>query len=304
PVARAGGVLLANVSPRGRWINGQTAVMQLDGWSAREMTLTAPSGLSLTWRHMMPRDDDAKKQAKQREQKIIEFDELLDRVRRYEASREQSPETTATDLRLESLLPVVRGELPLIVQANLQAEIESAIAYTQRQGLKLILFGGYDAVKSKELLTEYDIPVLVAGTYRRPIRRDDAYDDAYTLPARLRKAGIRFAIGGHGAGSPQGSSNARNLPYHAAAAVAFGLSVDDAIRSITLSPAEIFGVADRVGSLTVGKDATIIVSDGDILQTESNVVRAFIQGRDVDLSSRHTMLFEKYRRKVAAGRSQ
>lgn len=299
PVARAGGVLIAGTSPRGRWMRGQTAVLQLDGWTANEMSLLAPSGLYVDWRAMEPRDASDTKRAEKRSEKIRELDELLDDARRYGLARKSRPERTPTDIRLESLLPVIAGERPLIAEANLKPTIESAVAYAQSQKLKLVIYGGYDAEQCGDLLKRYQVPVIIAATYRLPQRRDDAYDASYTLPSRLRDAGVQFAIGGPGAGSPGGAASARNLPYHAAVAVAYGLPHQDALRAITLSAAEILGVDDQIGSITVGKDATLIIADGDILETESNVTAAFIQGREVDLGSRHKMLYEKYKKKYS-----
>lgn len=298
PVTRAGGVLLANVAPSGRFLRGQSAVMQLDGWSAEEMTVRGPSGLFVAWEAIQPGDDDEKELAKKREAKFRELDALLDRVRRYRDRRSADPERTSTDVRLESLIPVIEGELPMIAEANRQTAIESAVAYARSQGLKLIIYGGYDAEACGSLLVEAEVPVIVGGTYRLPLRRHDPYDASYTLPERLRKAGVRFAIGGEGQGGPGGAANARNLPYHAATAVAFGLSREQAVRAITLSPAEILGVDDLVGSITPGKHATLFLSDGDILETESNLTHAWIEGREVDLRSKHTMLYEKYKERL------
>lgn len=295
PVARSGGVLLAMTAPRGKWLRGQSAVIQLDGWTVNEMLVKAPAGLYVSWSAMNPRDDDPKQQAEKREEKLQELDALLDEARRYRDGRQSRP--LPSDLRLESLLPVIDGQLPLIAEANGQALIEAAIAYAQSQKLKLIIYGGYDAPLCSELLKKYNVPVIISGVYRSPRNRDDAYDASYTLPDRLRRAGVPYAIGGSGTGSPGGAALACNLPHHAGAAVAYGLPRKDAIRSITLSAAEILGVADRVGSITPGKDATLIVVDGDILESESNVTEAFIQGRCVDLGSRHKTLYEKYQRK-------
>ena len=297
PVARAGGVMVAMTAPRGRWIRGQSAVIALDGWTIGEMALLAPAGLYVDWGAMHPRDVDGKKRRKLREEKLAVLDTLFDEARRYGEARQSGKNVVPSDVRLESLLPVLSKELPLIVEADWQYEIESAVAYAQKQSLKLVIYGGYDAEKCAGLLNDYDIPVIIASTYRLPMRRDDPYDASYTLPVRLHRAGVAFAIGGHGAGSPGGAANARNLPYHAAVAVAYGLPHEQAIRAITLSAAEILGVSDRIGSIDVGKDATLIVSDGDILETESNVTQAFIRGRAVDLGSRHRTLYEKYRRK-------
>ena len=299
PVARAGGVLMSLTSPGGRWIRGQCAVVQLDGWTASEMTLKAPAGLCVNWNAMHPSDDDPKERANKREAKYSELDALLDEVRRYGEARLSRPEQTPTDVRLDSLLPVIDGDLPMVVEADRQVVIESAVAYSQARGIKLVIYGGYDAPRCAELLKQYDVPVIIAAVYRLPLRRHDAYDAAFTLPERLRAAGVKFCIAGEGPGYPGGASNTRNLPYHAACAVAYGLPRREAIRSITLSAAEILGVDDRVGSITVGKDATLVIVDGDILETNSNVTHAFIQGREVDLGSRHTTLYEKYKQKYS-----
>ncbi len=302
PVARAGGLLIANVAPGGRWIRGQSAVMQLDGWTADEMNLSAPSGLCVDWNNMTPGGDDDAATVKKREEKLKELDDRLDEAVRYARARRAARDAGEldsfdTDLKLESLLPVIQGQMPMIAQADRQATMQSAVAYAQSRGIKLVIYGGYDAEDCADLLLAHDVPVIVAGTYRLPLRRSDSYDASYTLPARLQAKGVKFSICGEGPGYPGGASQARNLPYHAGCAVAYGLDRDLAVRSITLSPAEILGVADRVGSLTVGKDATLIVATGDILETSSNVTAAFIQGRRVDLGSRHTMLYEKYKRK-------
>lgn len=302
PVARAGGVLTVMTAPRGRYIRGQTAVINLDGWTVSEMKLKAPAGMYIDWGGMRTGGSDAGDQRKRREEKLAELDELLDSVRRYRAARLAAPDRTATDIKLESLIPVVDGELPVFVDADRQMEIEAAVAYGQSQGLAIVIYGGYDAEQCAELLKKYEVPVIIASTYRLPFRRDEAYDTAYTLPERLRAAGVKFAICGEGAGSPGGAANARNLPYHAGVAVAYGLPHSEGLRAITLSAAEILGVADRVGSISPGKDATLILADGDILETETNVEAAFIQGRAVDLGSRHKMLYQKYKLKYLRSR--
>jgi imidazolonepropionase-like amidohydrolase len=190
------------------------------------------------------------------------------------------------------MIPLLEGKLPLIVEANEQQQIQSVVAFAVKEKLKLIILGGYDAPLCADLLKKYDVPVIVDGVQRLPTRRGDAYDDAFTVPARLKEAGIRFCIAAN-----RSASMARNLPYHAATAAAFGLSPDDALKSITLWPAQILGIADRAGALEVGKDATLIVCDGDILEEPTHVERAYIQGREIDLSNKQTRLYEKYREK-------
>lgn len=138
------------------------------------------------------------------------------------------------------------------------------------------------------------MPVIIGAVHRVPRRRSDEYDRSYSLAARLQKAGVKFCISGT---ERSKTWNARNLAYHAATAATFGLSMDDAIRAITLSPAEILGVDDQIGSLTVGKDASLIVTDGNPLEIRTNVLQAYLQGREVDLSNRQLRLYKKYQQK-------
>ena len=153
---------------------------------------------------------------------------------------------------------------------------------------------GYDAPQCAELLVTKKVPVLLSGVYRLPRRRSEPYDAAFTIAHQLHEAGVQFCITGSGR---FGGSDVRNLPYHAAMAAAFGLPKDIALKTITSYPAEILGVADRVGSLEVGKDATLFIADGDPLETTTQVEAAYIQGRRVDLNSRHTRLWKKYQTK-------
>jgi imidazolonepropionase-like amidohydrolase len=161
-----------------------------------------------------------------------------------------------------------------------------------------VIVGGYDAADCAALLKKHDVPVIVGGIHRTPRRRSDAYDAPFTLPARLREAGIRFCIAGTiGGASGSLPANIRNLPYNAATAAAYGLPADEALKAITLYPAQILGVADRIGSLEPGKDATLIVTTGDPLEIATHVTAAYIQGRAVDLNDRHKRLWAKYKEK-------
>lgn len=303
PVARAGGVLLAHVTPGGSFLRGQSALIALDGWTVQDMIVRAPAGMCVDWETLTPRGSDDAETVKKREDKLEQLDDWLDQAERYGIAQSNAAgakgKAIPTDVRLESLLPVLSGELPVIAQADSLAAIRSAVAYAQARRLSLIIYGGYDAGDCAELLKRYQIPVIIAGTYRLPRQRDDDYDASYTLPARLHAAGITFAIAGERPGYPGGASNARNLPYHAGCAVAYGLDREAAVQAITLSPAQILGVDDRVGTLEAGKDATLILVDDDVLESTSNVQQAFVQGRTVDLGNRHRTLYEKYRRKYA-----
>ncbi len=296
PVARAGGVLIAHIVPGGSWIRGQSALMQLDGWGVKDMSIATPVGLCVDWETMVPRGRDAKENAKRYDEQITKIDDLLDQARRYRDLRNADPDTP-TDVRLESWIPVVDGARPVFVHADRMATIDSAIQFFTAREIPMVICGGADAMHCLDAIKANDIPVILIGTYRLPRRRHDAYDAFYELPSQLHRAGVQFAIAGEGSGYPGGASNVRNLPYHAGVAVAYGLDREQAIRSITGSAAEILGVAERVGTLKTEKDATLIVVDGDVLESETNVVDAYVQGRQVDLSSRHRQLFKKYEQK-------
>jgi imidazolonepropionase-like amidohydrolase len=299
PVARANGVLLAQTLPGGALLAGRSSIIQLDGWTWEDMALQTDVGMHLAWPRMSPvqdwRSPAALKLQNEQRDKALEFiEETFTTAAAYRTAREARGEEQPRDARWEAMLPVLRGELPLCVGADEVQQIQAAISFAERHKLRLIIHGGYDAELCAAQLKQYDVPVVIEGIYRLPQRRDDDYDAPFTLPERLRKAGIKFCIAGGGRHSIE---NTRNLPYHAATAIAFGLSPEDALRAITLAPAEIFGVAERVGSLEAGKDATLFVSDGDILETETQVQQAWIGGRAVDLTNRHKQLWRKYEEK-------
>ena len=308
PVARSNGLLLMLTAPSGGLIRGQSAVIQMDGWTWEEMTLHADVAMHVRWPQMPPvvefgetpsrrrgrgRQGGAPSEDRDRADPLQPLKDALEAARAYQTAM-QSDADTPRDIRWEAMLPVLRGEMPWMVAADDSAQIQSALAFTQREGLKLIIYGGYDAPHCATLLKESHVPVIVGGVYRLPMRRDADYDEAYTVARRLHEAGVTFCVSGAGA---MGASNARNLPYHAATAAAYGLPRDIALKSITLYPAQILGVADRVGSLEPGKHATLIVTDGDPLEIETHVEAAYIQGRKVDLSNRQKRLYEKYQQK-------
>ncbi|MBA2115235.1 amidohydrolase family protein [Bremerella alba] len=279
PVTRSNGVLLTMTTPTGGLISGQSAVLQLDGWTSEDMTLLPRAGMIVSLDSEVERE---------------RLEAFFDEARRYRQAQQEAKSTILHDARLESMDKVVSGDQPIIISANGAKTINRAISFANEQKVKLIIFGGYDAPQCQELMKKYDIPVIISAVHRKPRQRDDPYDAAYTLAKRLQDSGIRFCISGY---ERSNSWNARNLPYHAATAVAFGLSKEDAIRAITLSPAEILGVAKRVGSLEKGKDATLFLCDGDPLETATQTQAAWIAGKPVDLSNKQTMLYEKYQQK-------
>jgi imidazolonepropionase-like amidohydrolase len=195
-----------------------------------------------------------------------------------------------TDIILAALVPVVRGEMPVIFPAESQADIRAAVEFAKERKLKPIIFGGRDAWRMTDFLKENDVPVLFARTMSNPVRDDDPYDAHYAAAAKLAAAGVRFAIT-----SGESDPDVRNLPYVAGMAAAFGLDRDAALRAVTLSPAEIFGVADRLGSLEVGKIANLVVTTGDILEARTDTRYLFIDGRNVPLDTKHSELYEMFK---------
>jgi imidazolonepropionase-like amidohydrolase len=276
--------------------------MQLDGWTWEDMTVRSDATMTAQWPRFGntsgrarggrgPRDADASEG--ESTDRLAPVYEILRETRAYAQAKASDPNLNV-DLRLEAMIPVIERKIPIMIVANSSKQIQTAVAFCQQQGLQMILFGGADAMHCADLLKEANVPVVLSATYRLPVRRDAAYDSMYALPGELQARGIRFSIASDGR---FGSANVRNLPYHAAVACGFGLDPETALRSITLAPAEIFGVADRIGSIQVGKEASLFLADGDILETATQVQKAWIQGRKVDLSSRHTDLYDKYKTK-------
>jgi imidazolonepropionase-like amidohydrolase len=299
PVTRSNGVLLALSAPAGGLISGQSAVLQLDGWTWEDLAVQTGIGMHVVWPRMSPSidwdtDESAKEQIESRDKALERLRQTFVDARAYEQARRADEGQHPIDLRWEAMLPVLAGKLPLIVDADDIQQIQASVAFAEQQKVKLIIYGGYDAPLCAELLKKRDVAVIIGGVYRLPMRRSEAYDTPFTVPARLHEAGVRFCISGSGR---FGASNVRNLPYHAAMAVAFGLPHDEAMKAITSSPAQILGVAERVGTLERGRDATFIITDGDPLETTTQVEAAYIQGREVDLNNRHKRLWKKYEEK-------
>jgi imidazolonepropionase-like amidohydrolase len=298
PVTRSNGVLLSLTAPYGGLMSGRSGVIQHDGWTWEDMTIKADVALHIQW----PQSAGGRRGRGGAEETpatpdrgVESMRQALTDARAYLKAREADRnQKFPHDARWESLADVLAGKLPVIVHADDIKQINAAVAFAEREGLKLIIAGGYDAPRCADLLKKNDISVIVGGTYRLPRRRSDAYDSAYAVPAELAKAGVRYCISARGR---FGANNVRNLPYHAAAAIGFGLSADEALKSITLYPAQILGLSDRVGSLEKGKDATLFVCDGDPLDTPTQITAAWIAGRKVDLNDRHKTLYHKYEEK-------
>lgn len=304
PVTRINGITTVLSEPGGGLISGQSALIQLSGWTPPEMVLESPAGMHINFPRIrtgsfqaQPQDEEAEKRA--RKQYTSQLEKLRDTfrdARAYEKALSASrsitpPQRLEEDLILHALVPVVRGEVPLVISANLEADIREAIKFSDEVGIRMILSGGQEVQRVIPELRAKNIPVLLGPIWSLPGKEDDPYDLLFTNAAALHQAGVKFSI------RTGGAHNARHLPYQAAACAAFGLPKEEALRAVTINPAEIFGVDDRIGSLEVGKIANVIVTDGDPLEIRTNLVRLFIGGEDIPLESYHTLQYEKFRRR-------
>ncbi|HYC59872.1 MAG TPA: amidohydrolase family protein [Thermoanaerobaculia bacterium] len=301
PATRVNGVTHVVSTPEGGIISGQSALIQLAGWTPPEMVVKAPVGMNIRFPRLRSAplvevpEEEAEKE--RRKSYTRELDRLRDLFRDARAYAKAAAARTANanvrrfdrDLVLEALVPVVEGRVPVVMHANLARDIKAALEFADELQLKVILSGAHDVARVIPDLKKRNIPVLLGPILALPAREDDPYDLLFTNAKVLHDNGIRFAI------QSGDSHNTRNLPYHAASCAAFGLPKEEALKAVTIYPAQIFGVADRIGSLEVGKQANVIVTDGDPLEIRTNVRRVFIAGEDIPMDSRHTLLYEKFR---------
>ncbi|HEV2704865.1 MAG TPA: amidohydrolase family protein [Pyrinomonadaceae bacterium] len=302
-VTRVAGVTNVVTLPSGGSISGQAAILNLNGTTPREMAVVptaalvvtvprAPGGGFFAQAQATPNPEQAAARERQTEQlrKMLRDAEAYGRAQdAYQRDPRNVPRPD-TDVVLASLVPYVRGERPVIFLADRERDIRASIRFAEEMRLKPIILGGDDAWKVTSLLKERNVPVILTGTFDLPLREDDPYDVHYSNPVALQQAGVRFCISTGDSGA-----HVRDLPFQAGMAAAFGLPRAEAIKAITLYPAQIMGVADRVGSVEVGKLANLVVMDGDLLEARSNVRYVFIEGRMIPLVSRHTQLYEQFK---------
>jgi len=301
-VARTNGVTTAQVVPGGGAVHGTSALVHLGGWTHEDMLVRAPVALHVTWPNMVPtrgwwmtQSDD--EQNKARDAAIDAIRKAFDDARAYWKARdaEKTPGIPRhdSDVKWAAMGRALRGEIPVSFAAGSVAQIRSVLKFADEQGLRrVVIVGGNDAWRLADELKQRDIAVIVGGTQAMPRRRSDSYDDAFMLPGRLAAAGVRFCIA-----AGDGPANVRNLPHHAGLAVAFGLDPLEALKSVTLYPAQILGAGDQVGSLEVGKSADIQITDGDPLLQGTRCLQVILAGRVVPMDDRQIRLFKKYDRR-------
>jgi len=305
PVTRANGVLTFGTFPVGGRIPGRASALRADGWTRDDMAIDPAAGLVLNWPRVGEgysafgsgggrfggRFGGGGNSAEQ----IDEVNDYFDAAEAYLATKKLSP-GHPSDIGFDAMAPVLpgagEGQKPVFINASGYEQIVSAVNWAVGRGLRPVIVGGTDALLAADLLKSNDVPVVLSGAYPFPKRSDSAHDERYTRPIRLAEAGVRFALT-----FSDDDAHARNLPYEAGRAVAYGMDPEAALRTVTLAPAQILGVGDLLGSLDEGKLATLFVSDGHCLDVMSFVELAFVDGRQIDLANKQTRLRDKYREK-------
>jgi imidazolonepropionase-like amidohydrolase len=280
-------------------IGGQASAIHLAGWTIDEMLIKKSAAMVVNWPEIETRTFDfatfSRKEkpyseAKQEyDKQVSEITDWLERARHYAQVMEKgSPAKFDRDVKLEALVPVIRGELPLLIFADRAREIRNAVEFCDKQQLKMILAGGAEAYKLKDLLRSKGIPVVLRPTLTLPLGEDDPYDRLLSQPAELAAANVKFAFASFD------NSFARRLGQNAANAAAYGLPYEEALKAVTLYPAQIFGLDRQIGTIEQGKVANIIVTNGDPLEITTDVKYLFIKGQRTSLDNRHLRLYEKY----------
>ncbi|HEX6125154.1 MAG TPA: amidohydrolase family protein [Pyrinomonadaceae bacterium] len=304
-VTRVNGITTVQTAPGGGMIAGQAALINLNGSTQSDMTVVPTSGLVINFPRIAtfggfnpqtgPQTLDFSEAIKRRDTQLDELKKIFTNAENYARAKEAHAKdkalpNPATDLKLEAMVPYVRGQRPIIFTVERERDIRAVIKFVNEMKVKGVIAGGQEAWKAADDLKKSNIAVIYTNIYNLPVRDDDAYDYLFEAPAKMQQAGVKFAIGTGDQGA-----EVRDLPYHAGLAGAFGLPKEEALKSVTLYPAQILGVDDRLGSIEVGKIANVVVTDGDILEPRTNIKYLFIDGRLLPLTSRHTELFESFK---------
>ncbi len=281
-------------------ITGQGALMHLDGWTWEDMAVKRGAVMELVFPQLAsgtPRQFAAllgespqnfQEQEKRYKERLQQISDFLEEARKYQKAKQAAGPGFETNLKMEAMLPVLEGKQSVLIRADRERTIKDAIAFAGKENLKIIIAGPRELGSAGPLLKEKNIPVVLGKVFELPEHEDDAYDEPYTLPDQFFKAGVKFCFGTFDV------EFARNVPFEAAQAVAFGLPHAEALKALTINSAEILGVGDQIGSIEKGKIADLILTDGDPMEARTNIKEMFIAGREVPLESRHTREYEKW----------
>ncbi|HET7105433.1 MAG TPA: amidohydrolase family protein [Candidatus Acidoferrum sp.] len=316
PVTRASGITEVIAAPASggfdsrnatNLVGGQASAIHLAGWTADEMIINKRAAMVVDWPDFETRSfdfstfsfkektfADAKKEY---DKQVNELADYVEQARHYEQAMKNSTGVGfQRDVKLEAMAPVVRGEMPVLVFADKARQIRDAVEFCDKQKLKIILAGGKEAWKEKDLLRSKSVPVILRPTLAEPSEEDDAYDKLLTQPEELRAAGIKVAFGSFD------NSFARRLGQNAANAVAHGLPYEEALKGVTLYPAQMFGLDSQLGTIEKGKLANLIVTNGDPLEVTTDVRYLFINGQLTSTDNKQKALYEKYLNRPKAAR--
>ena len=281
PVARAGGITTALLRPAGGLISGQCSLMQTAGWTSEAMVLDYEAALAISWPSS--------------EKQVEELRAFFKEAREYDRIR-SLPEAERPDIlvdpRLESMRPYLNGQKSVFIEADRRQRIVEALLFAEEEKLKIVITGGTDAWKLADELKRRSVPVIIGPTMRPPLEAWDPFDATYANPGRLHEAGVDFCIRSNEA------SNSRNVPFEAAIAVAYGLPQDAALKAVTLSAARILGLEKTHGSITPGKVANLIITDGSPLHQTTQIKGIFVAGEPFAPESRQTRFYERYRQRL------
>jgi imidazolonepropionase-like amidohydrolase len=309
PITRVNGVTNAIVAPGERdTIPGQDSFIQLAGANANEMLMVRDIALPINFTGEQRRNQGGFNnlkypstrggQAAQLRQALLDAQDYLQKwddynkkkAARPENSKDKEPEPPKRDLKLEALIPYLRGQKPVVVAANEGSDLIAILHLVEEFHLKVVLNHLAHSQDVLDIIAAAHVPVIVGSIYEIP-KEHERYDAVFSLPALLNQRGVKIAFASYGDFSEE---QPRDLPYAAGYAVAYGLPYDEALKALTINPAEIWGVADRLGSLDVNKDANVVVANGDPLEVKTDVKHVFIGGREISLENRQTRLRDMY----------
>ena len=297
---RSSGILLANIIPQGSFVAGQSSVVQLDAWNWEDAAYKMDAGLHIYMPLLLARprfgggggQGGPQQPSDPVKEGLDQVDELKTFFRQAKAYSEEETHAV-TNLKLESVQDLFTKKKKLYVHANTVKQMLVALDFVTEFGFDLVIVGGSDSWQIADLLKQHNVSVILNQPHSLPTLSDDDVDQPYKTAAALQKAGVLFSIS-----DDDGQTRGRNLSYNAGTAAAYGLTKEQALQAVTLNAAKILGVADKTGSIEVGKDANIVIAEGDILDMRtSQVTDAFIQGRKIDLNDKHKQLNERYKRK-------
>jgi imidazolonepropionase-like amidohydrolase len=287
---------MGQIVPRDGVISGTSCVVQFDAWNWEDAVVRMDDGVHLNWPGVFHKHFD---KGAMRLEKVKSYDQQLREIESFFSGAKaycQDKSPVVTEVRYESLRGIFEGKATLYVHASDVKQIQEALRFKKDMGISnMVIVGGYDAHLCADLLKESNVSVMISRVHSLPRYDEDDVYLTYRLPAMLYEKGVNFCFENSGDMERMG---ARNIPFHAGTAVAYGLPYEQAVKALTLSAAQILGVSDRCGSIESGKDATIFISSGDALDMRTNqVVHAWIEGRKIDLSSKHTVLYQKWKSK-------